>query len=109
MRVKLAILISTLSLVACGSNPPKTQEVLVTKVKTVAKYPPETLLKDCPVAKPPDPKTYAKKSFKAKEAALVEFAAQQTVNVGSCNKDKAALRQWKAEQLKLEQELKDKE
>lgn len=109
MRVKLAILLSTLALVACGSNPPKVHETVVTKVKTVAKYPPEALMKDCPVARPPDPKTYAKKSFKAKEAALVEFAAQQTVNVGSCNKDKAALRQWKAEQIKLEQELKDKE
>lgn len=109
MKTKLAILVSALALVACGSNPPKVNETIVTKIKTVAKYPPETLLKDCPVAKPPDPKTYAKKSFKAKEAALVEFAAQQTVNVGACNKDKAALRQWKAEQLKLEQELKDKE
>lgn len=95
MRVLFLLSLALLS--GCASNP-EVKEVVVTKVEVIVKTPPDSLLRDCPVAAPPKPQDYAKKPFKVKEAMLVEFGAKQTVNIGNCNKDKAALRQWKAEQ-----------
>lgn len=86
-----------LTLTACSSVP-KEKEVVVTEAKTIIRLPPDELLKSCAISKPPDPKTYAGKEYPEKEKLLVEFAAKQTFNLGECNKDKAALRQWKKEQ-----------
>ena len=80
------------------SSAPKEKEVVVTEAKVITRLPPDELLKSCAIAKPPDPKTYANKEYPEKEKLLVEFAARQTFNLGECNKDKAALRQWKKEQ-----------
>lgn len=95
--MRLFVLLSLAMLAGCASNP-EVKEVVVTKVEVIVKTPPDSLLRDCPVAAPPSPQDYAKKSFKVKEAMLVEFGAKQTVNIGNCNKDKAALRQWKTQQ-----------
>ena len=98
--MRKAILLLALVAVGCSSAPkePQVKEVVVTKVEYQVKLPPESLLKDCKISQPPNPKNYAKKSYKEKELLLVTFGAEQTVNLANCNKDKAALRKWRQEQ-----------
>ena len=71
------------------------KEKVVVEVKNIYHTPPETLLRDCTISAPPKPENYIKRSYKEKEAMLVKYAAEQTVNLSDCNKDKAALRKWK--------------
>ena len=97
--IVVAAVVGGLMLSGCSSAP-KEKEVVVTEAKVITRLPPDELLKSCAIAKPPDPKTYAAKEYAEKEKLLVEFAARQTYNLGECNKDKAALRQWKKEQEK---------
>lgn len=98
----IACLLLVFGLTGCASQPTPApvvpKEVVVTKVKTVYKFPPDHLLRDCKINPPPKPEQYVKKAYKDKEAMLVNYAAQQTLNLGECNKDKQALRRWKQEQ-----------
>lgn len=74
------------------------RDVVVEKVKTIVQTPPDHLLADCKISKPPS-RDYVTKTYPEKETILVNYAVQQTTNLGECNKDKAALRKWKTEQL----------
>ena len=101
MNKSIIALICASALIVGCSSAPKEKEVVVANTKTIVKLPPDALLKNCAVATPPDAKSYVTKSYEEKEKALVDFAAKQTFNIGECNKDKAALRKWKAEQERL--------
>lgn len=92
--------LAIVSLVGCTTQP-QVREVVVTKTNVELRLPPDILLKDCPVEKPPLPKDYVTKPASEKEAMLTEYGVKQTLNLGKCNDDKAGLRQWKDEQLKL--------
>ncbi len=82
----------------CATKPaPVQKEKVVVEVKNIYHTPPETLLRDCTISAPPKPENYIKRSYKEKEAMLVKYAAEQTVNLSDCNKDKAALRKWKSD------------
>lgn len=91
-------------MVACGATaekkpePPK--EVIVTKIKREVVAPPDYLLKDCVIDTPPDPHEYSKANARTKEALLVKHAGRQALNLGKCNADKKALRDWKAKESK---------
>ena len=94
--LSLIIFFTMFGLTACATKV-EYRDVVVEKVKTVIKTPPDHLLVDCKISKPPS-KDYVTKTYPEKETILVDYAVQQTVNLGECNKDKAALRQWKKEQ-----------
>lgn len=97
--LSLSMLLGGLSGCATKKEDVAPKEVVVTKIKTVVRIPPDSLLRDCKIDSPPLAKDYVTKPYKVKEGLLTSFAAKQTVNLGECNKDKASLRKWKQEQL----------
>lgn len=88
-----------LTLTGCATKV-EYRDVIVEKVKTLVIAPPDHLMADCRITQPPG-KDYITKSYPEKETILVNFAAQQTLNLGECNKDKAALRKWKSDQSEI--------
>lgn len=88
---------------ACSTIEP--QKVPVTEYRVIVRTPPDVLMKDCTVTPPPSAESYVNEPWHKKEKILTDFAAKQMFNLGDCNKDKAALRKWKEEQLENAEKL----
>lgn len=81
----------------------------VVKHKYIVQEVPDNWLQDCSVTAPPDRDVYLTSPWSERERLLAETNQGNFKNLATCNKDKAAIRKWKAEQLKLVKELEAKQ
>lgn len=96
MKIKLvfAILVALL-LSACGTTEP------LVRYKDLAGFPPDALLQDCEVTRPPLLENYLASDWAGREDLLTKSNVAQYKAMAKCNKDKASLRKWKADKQQL--------
>lgn len=101
MRLLLVALVVPFSLLmtACATQAPK--EIVVTQTKQILKVPPESLMQDCKITAPPDKQEYIQAKRSEREDMMFQYADSLLADLGNCNTDKKALRNWAAEQKKL--------
>ena len=93
-----AILSTSFLLVGCQTNPIVTKEI-----KTVVVSPPDVLLLECGVVKPPEKELFLSKSYTGREELLFNFSADLMKSLAKCNSQINQLRKWKTEQEKIHQ------
>lgn len=98
LMTSLFALLCLVALVGCGAT---VKEVIVYKTEYILVTPPDAFIAPTKSGVPPDPITYSKSSLLDREELLIDYANSQTTQLGMCNANKASLRAWKAEQIKL--------
>lgn len=87
MNIKLIVTIASLLLLtSCQTN-------------TEANLPPDTLIVDCSIPKPPARAMYKNANWQKREELLLEVISKQYSSMRKCNIRLAALRKWKASQI----------
>jgi hypothetical protein len=93
LRCLAAVVAAALSVAGCGGTP-----VLDTRYQTFLPDLPAILVADCPITPPPQRDVYATADEQGKEQLLSAAYTAQTNNLGSCNQDKAGIRNWYKQQ-----------
>lgn len=90
-------MISFVFITGCGT----TQTIVSTKIKTNVISPPDNLLIDCEITKPPSKSFYLESDWRGKEDLLVKNIKDQISNLTSCNTRISNVRQWIKDQKEL--------
>lgn len=87
--------IAAVCLSACATTEP------LVKYKYIGDEVPDSLVQDCAVSAPPAKSQYSASTAQQKEALLSRALGATYKDLADCNGDKAALRDWKAQQARL--------